>query len=73
MNGLIGEIDSVSPDCGKPPYYIPSGLKDEQGCTASVSELFTYEDIVGGPSTRVLTASVEGNCSVDLEYSLTLE
>ncbi len=76
IEGLVGEIDTVSADCGLPPYYIPSGLGDDQGgavgCVAQISELFTYERLVGQQGTQLIEIEKTNACVFNFQYSVTL-
>jgi hypothetical protein len=73
LNGIIGEIDDVSQDCNKPPYYVPTYLWDVQGCVASVNESFTFDDFISDPRGEIRTAAVNGNCEFEVEYTVEIK
>ena len=74
LNGIIGEIDEVSADCGRAPNYIPSTLRDnEDGCVATFNEVFSFNDFAGGTSGELLKAEVENVCELELQYSIEVQ
>ncbi len=73
LNGLIGEIDQNT-ECGQPPYYIPSFLKDEDKCVGTFSETFSYDDLRDGGGISASTGSFsETSCEFSFQYSLRVE
>lgn len=71
LNGIFGEIDEVSADCGLPPNYIPSRLLDLQdGCVGSYNKIFTFNDFAGGTTGELLSAGIEGKCEFEVQFSI---
>jgi hypothetical protein len=74
LQGIIGEIDQVSNNCGNPPFFIPYWLLDDQGCVGAFNETFTYDDFSdGGGIGSSSAAFTEDTCDFDFQYSLTVQ
>lgn len=70
LNGVMGEIDAVSIDCGVAPYYIPNFLRDETGCVGSVNEIFTFNDFIGDPRGELKSAALTDACEFEVQYTI---
>jgi len=77
LNGLFGEIDFIAPDCGHPPHYIPSWIKDDQKCVMNMNKLFSYEELASSVGTQLLSAESNtggaSECKTDIQYTIILE
>ncbi len=74
LDGLIGEIDAVAPDCGTAPYFIPSYIQDNKNCIGQFHETFSYADFVGGNSIASTDAGLRSSeCEFTFVYSLTVQ
>jgi hypothetical protein len=73
LYGVMGEIDVVSSDCGRSPYYVPTNLFDVQGCGGTFSEVFTFDDLIGGTEGGLRSAALTSTCQFEIQYRVNVK
>lgn len=72
VEGMLVELDDVSPDCGQAPNYIPSWVKS--GCVTRFSQVFSFDDFKSGGKANFPFPTGQGtveNCNWTQEIYVT--